>query len=422
VIECSFAVQQRLGELFGWVYTEGRHVEFLSRLEKAANDWGQTVEQFSDWLSTATLTVGDRERLIPYFAIGETYFFRDSRVFEFLKSHLMQASADHRPWRIWSAACSSGEEAYTLAMLLSGSGLRCAGSTVFGTDLNPVALAKASAGVYSNWSFRDCPESLKSEYFEKVDAGWLVKREVKELVRFSSINLVTDLLPSPSRGLEMMDVIFCRNVLMYFGEAQARGVIRRLRDCLRPNGLLFLSPTDAFFLDEGLFAPLPELNSVGYRKIEDWVPPSNPFDSEEALEDDGDAWKGGATSFGSYSGLPLDLSEMVLACEESSPRQTALNLRNLAFQSHDRGLSNEALRHILASLKFDAWDGLSNYLAGVLYHKFGDFSLARRHFQRALDAVQALPLNSSLADSDFTASQLAQMVRASLAKVKAQSS
>lgn len=175
--------------------------------------------------------------------VGETYFFRHMDQFNALREVALPerfaARAPSRSVRLLSAGCASGEEAYSLQIVLRESGLTTGVDVaIVGIDMNLDALAKAAAGVYSPWSLRETPPELRERWFKREGRDFALPRELRDSVRFARHNLITDspgLLPAG-----WYDVIFCRNVLMYFTSAHAAAIVERLARALAPGGFLFL--------------------------------------------------------------------------------------------------------------------------------------------------------------------------------------
>jgi chemotaxis protein methyltransferase CheR len=184
--------------------------------------------------------------LVAGLTVGETHFFRIvpqiAALRELVLPDLIRQHAPERKLRVWSAGCSTGEEPYTLAILLREAllGIDTWDVQLFATDVSEPALDAARRGVYREWSFRDTPESIRRSYFE--DAGHQQRRlvdSVRTMVRFSHQNLAQD--PPPARPL---DLILCRNVTIYFSEAATQRVYATFRDCLASDGWLVLGPSD----------------------------------------------------------------------------------------------------------------------------------------------------------------------------------
>jgi len=185
------------------------------------------------------------EAMIPAVTINETHFFRNRPQMEALRNEilpdLIRSRSDSKRLRIWSAACSSGEEPYSLAILLDRLLRGESGWDVLihGTDIDHQALAKAHEGMYGNWSFREVPQDVKDEYFEQTDEHrYALSPRIKSMVKFSRLNLVDDLYPSAETVTDRMDLVICRNVLIYFREETIRRIVDRFHDSLVDNGWL----------------------------------------------------------------------------------------------------------------------------------------------------------------------------------------
>ncbi len=183
--------------------------------------------------------------------VGETYFFRDAKSFEALEMRilpdLISRRRKSRRLKIWSAGCATGEEPYSIAILLSRLLPDPAAWSVaiIATDVSTKSLEKAIGGTFGNWSFRDVPTKVRSQYFRKTENGrFELLPHIRRMVTFSHHNLVQDPFPSITNNTGAVDLILCRNVLMYFtSEAEAR-VVSRFRRCLVDGGWLIVSPCE----------------------------------------------------------------------------------------------------------------------------------------------------------------------------------
>jgi chemotaxis protein methyltransferase CheR len=195
----------------------------------------------------ARLTPAEVGALAERLTVGETYFFRYREQFEALADvlpGLVERRGGARPLRILSAACSSGEEAGTIA-IVARSALPheiASASTILGVDVNPAAIRRAKRGRYSEWALRDTPEPVRARWFRPRGKEVELDGEARALLSFVEKNLADpdDELWRP----EAYDVVFCRNALMYFAEDAAFAVIARIARALAPGGLLFLGPTE----------------------------------------------------------------------------------------------------------------------------------------------------------------------------------
>jgi chemotaxis protein methyltransferase CheR len=190
--------------------------------------------------------VQTQNAVIDAMTTNETSFFRDLHPFEALKKvvipDLLEKRARERKIDIWCAACSSGQEPYTIAMTLKENFPQLASWQVktLATDLSTEMLAKAREGRYAQIEAnRGLPAPLLVKYFERAGMGWTVKPELKQGIDFRQLNLVSPWPPMPR-----MDIIFIRNVLIYFDVETKRLIFNRIAQLLKPDGYLFLGAAE----------------------------------------------------------------------------------------------------------------------------------------------------------------------------------
>jgi chemotaxis protein methyltransferase CheR len=233
--------------------------------ESTFNDCATYIE----WLLSAASTRSQVESLASHLTVGETYFFRDRKVFEALEELVLpelirsRRREARKHLRIWSAGCATGEEPYSLAILISKMmpDLHDWHVTILATDINPRFLQKAVDGLYGNWSFRDVPSGIRQGFFKQKGKGrFEVLPRIKNMVTFSYLNLADDPYPSLFNKSNAMDLIFCRNVLMYFSPERAKQVVHNLRRALVDGGYLVPSPGEASHV---LFADFAVVHSPG---------------------------------------------------------------------------------------------------------------------------------------------------------------
>ncbi|MBI5453741.1 MAG: tetratricopeptide repeat protein [Deltaproteobacteria bacterium] len=262
-----------ISSLMGLHFPEQRYSDLERGVVAAARDFGfsDTLE-FIRWLNTATLSRHHIEALAANLTVGETYFFRDTDSFKALEESILPAIVSSRReasrLRIWSAGCSTGEEPYSIAILLKRMSHLFKGwnVTIIGTDINAKALKRASDGVYTEWSFRGTPQWLKDGYFRKKDGFYEITPEIRQMVSFSFLNLAEDAYPSLLSNTSAMDMILCRNVLMYFSPEVAGRVIHGFHNSLLEGGYLFLSPTEGLRMISYPFKVMNLGNTTVYRK------------------------------------------------------------------------------------------------------------------------------------------------------------
>lgn len=247
-------VSEWIAASLGLHFPPERWEDLKRGMGEAAKEFGfEDVAGLADRLLSVELSNGQLQVLASHLTIGETYFFRDPMILEALATHVLpglihsKRGRDQR-LRLWSAGCCTGEEPYSLAILLDQRfpELRDWHVTITATDINPRFLNKAGVGHYGEWSFRDAPAGLKERYFNRAADGRLaIRPEIKSRVTFANLNLVEDLYPSLLTDTNAMDLIFCRNVLMYFSPAQIAKVIGKFHSALAQGGWLVVSPSEA---------------------------------------------------------------------------------------------------------------------------------------------------------------------------------
>ena len=190
---------------------------------------------------------------------NETFFFRDKIPFDYLREilpALMQARANRRSLRIWSAASSTGQEPYSIAMLLKEAGQALAGwrIEIVATDLSQGVLEKSKAGLFSQFEVqRGLPIQLLVKHFTQVGELWQLNADIRSMVQHRQLNLLQDF-----SHLGMFDVIFCRNVLIYFDQDTKAAIFERLVKPLEPDGMLMLGAAESVVGITDAFKPYPE--------------------------------------------------------------------------------------------------------------------------------------------------------------------
>jgi len=190
---------------------------------------------------------------------NETFFFRDKIPFDYLREilpALMQARANRRSLRIWSAASSTGQEPYSIAMLLKEAGQALAGwrIEIVATDLSQGVLEKSKAGLFSQFEVqRGLPIQLLVKHFTQVGELWQLNADIRSMVQHRQLNLLQDF-----SHLGMFDVIFCRNVLIYFDQDTKAAIFERLVKQLEPDGMLMLGAAESVVGITDAFKPCPE--------------------------------------------------------------------------------------------------------------------------------------------------------------------
>ena len=254
-----------------------RWVDLERQTKLAAKDFGfGDGAAFVSWLMSAPLTPNQIQRLASHLTISETYFWREPKVFAALRDpvlpELIQAREKQgRRLRIWSAGCASGEEVYSIAMLLGELIPKIADwrITLLATDINSHLLRHAALGVYDAWSFRNAPPGLQEEYFRPRDDGrFELNAQIRQMVTFAYLNLAEDTYPALINGTDYMDLIFCRNVLIYFDRERAQQARQRLFKALVPGGWLAVAGSELSPKNYEQFVPIRFPGAYLYRRVD----------------------------------------------------------------------------------------------------------------------------------------------------------
>jgi chemotaxis protein methyltransferase CheR len=197
--------------------------------------------------------------IIEAMTTNESFFFRDAAIFHVFRTVLLPAlliaRAPSKRLRIWFAACSSGQEPYSIAMILEEEKAKLAGWTVdmVGTDISAEMIQRSREGLYTHFEAqRGLPIQFLAKYFAKEEQGWRIKAPLRERIKFQNFNLLESF-----GGLGTFDIIFCRNVLIYFALPTKRDILDRMSRQLSPDGALFLGGAETVIGVTDKFSPHP---------------------------------------------------------------------------------------------------------------------------------------------------------------------
>lgn len=263
-----------LAEQYGLRFGPEKRDILRTRLEPRRAELGfDTFEQLYFHLKFHPERERERQRLLPYLTNNESYFFRERPQLEALRTDVLPRlrarlrAEGRQELRLLSAGCAAGEEPYTLAMLVRESGLFPSPWKVqiTGMDLDPRALERAQAGRYTAHAFRGVADEVRQRYFRPVDSEWEILSNLRALVSFRQGNLVearwTEALPA-------QDVIFCRNVLIYFDTEGTVRAAEALYHALAPQRYLFLGHAESLSRIPTRFRPVRRPGAVYYEKCE----------------------------------------------------------------------------------------------------------------------------------------------------------
>lgn len=231
------------------------------------------VEQYCQFLGSEDGIQHEREALVIPLTTGETYFFRDSGQHALLQEQILPELLERRKGehslRIWSAACSTGEEAYSLAMLLDELMADQSQWNIFilGTDINHHAIDKARRGIYTEWSFRGMSDERRQRYFHHHKETWVLDERIRRRVRFQSGDLVADTFPGNSGDLYGMDLILCRNTFIYMEPHVVSQIADKLTATLTEGGILVTGHGELYAHHLGHLRARAFPESIVYQKV-----------------------------------------------------------------------------------------------------------------------------------------------------------
>jgi chemotaxis protein methyltransferase CheR len=405
-----------------------RRADLRRALGEAAGDFGcESGEACADRILSSSLSNEELRKLARHLTIGETYFFRERPGFNALATQVLPPLIHHKRngdqrLRLWSAACSTGEEAYSLAMLVQQvlPDWKDWNVSILATDINAHFLRKAEAGVYGEWSFRDCPRDLRERFFSPVgDRRYRVRAELRAMVTFAELNLAQGAFPNPGNGTHAMDLILCRNLLIYFTPAHARRLIDNLRHSLVDDGWLIVSPSECSQALFTGFAPVNFPGSILYRKrnphglardpvpahLADAAPPSAhlpaPLTELEvsdmlargpvapaAQRTNGPDWPRelaaaeSAYAQGEYGDTSTRLRALLPVTAEPAAKLRVLALLTRALAN--QGVLDEALATSERWIAADRLDAAAHYLHAMVLQEMGERGRARAALIRAV--------------------------------------
>jgi chemotaxis protein methyltransferase CheR len=213
------------------------------------------------------------DRLAAELTVCETHFFRNRPQFEALERHilpeLIRQRRPSRRLRLWSAGCATGEEPYSLAILVRRllPDLADWDVLILATDVNRDVLARAGRGVFGGWSFREVPADIQRTCFERVGSQWEILPQIRDLVTFAHLNMVQGGYPAPASNTLDMDLILCRNMLIYFDEQTTQRVVGRLYTALTDGGWLVVGHAEPSLTTFRQFATRNFPGTVVYQKV-----------------------------------------------------------------------------------------------------------------------------------------------------------
>ena len=261
-------------ERFGLFFEDGQRASLRARLAGRLQSLDlQSFEDYYQYLRFGPQRQEELSHMVSHLTNNETYFFREQAQLQVFSEHVLRAIKDkkarsgERTLRLLSAGCSTGEEVHTIAMIVYDSGQFFWNwdVQVTGLDVDEAALDKARRGLYHQNSFRAMSAAQLERHFTRQGAAAQVKDGVRRLVSFRQGNLLD---PASFAGLSPLDVIFCRNVLIYFSDAAILRAVRQFHELLAPGGYLFLGHAESLSRVTDIFTPIRFQGAMVYQKPE----------------------------------------------------------------------------------------------------------------------------------------------------------
>ena len=429
-------------------------------------------DEYLDRLRGAVPTLVETElrNLLNLVTVTETCFFRDAAQFSLFREHIVptlmaeRAANGHgsKKIRIWSAGCSTGEEAYSLAITLDAMGIFRSHPDwlieIIGTDLNTEALERARCAVYTERAVRQVPGRLLDEYFVRDAKTFTLKDAIKARVTFEFGNLART--PMPSTGPQ--DVVFCKNVAIYFSDDVTRKLIGGLRDTLTPGGYLLMGHAESLWQMSDIFSLVERDRTFCYKKSgpvtkpivsgsRTPVRPKADTTADRSVPPDPSAQYDSclaAFRAGDWDAAEFALNALVASCPTFAPAllllggvyahrgrfdeamrqaQAVLKVSDLEPRAHlllgmiaeRRRRPDEALQSLRRALYLDDSLALAHFWLGNLYRERGDVARARQEYENVVRDWErhTLQLTEEFA-SDLTAEQLVGFCRDTLDRLQ----
>jgi chemotaxis protein methyltransferase CheR len=265
-------ITKLLFDRFGIFLGDQKRVLVAGRLSKRLRELNlPNYTEYIEYL-TADKTGAELTELINRITTNHTFFFRERDHFDFLEKTVLPSLDSEKtgipvqPLRIWSAGCASGEEVYSLSMLLReyyGPRFAAVDSGLLATDISLAALREAEAGEYNIGKMRELPASYRNTYFLRKDESvYIIRDDIRKMVMFKRLNLMADTFPM--KGL--FDAIFCRNVMIYFNQVSREKVVDALYRFVKPGGYLFIGHSESLNRET---CPFTYVKPAIYRKGEE---------------------------------------------------------------------------------------------------------------------------------------------------------
>jgi len=371
------------------------------------------------------------DELIAEVTIGETYFFRHAEHFDALRNivlpDLIARNQEKRSLRIWCAGCADGPEAYSIAILLGremAHKLVDWNVSILATDINRYSLARAREGKFAEWAFRATPDEIRQECFVPEGAGWRIAPRHKEWISFEHYNLIADPVSAPVTRITPIDLIVCRNVMIYFDADVTQQMVHRFHGCLAEGGWLLVGPTEP---NMKYFKAFSTVNAPGVTLYQKTAPAKVPMIEPETLPPPRPRPQPAPAKLQSIqkaarpdavpllSAPPEPTIEQARALADRGDWLTAVEIcerllkkDSLNWQAQfchalvldHMGRRDEAEAGLRKAIYLERQSALPHYYLGLLLQSKGNDKQAARSFQNAIQLLESRADAETFADAD----------------------
>jgi len=399
--------------------------------------FSESIKDYLNKLQCLPITDPLWQDLLQHATVGETYFFRNSAHFNALRHYILPKLIQERRnkgslyLRVWSAGCATGEEPYSLAILLRQllPDIDQWSVMLLATDINTKFLEIAGEGRYGYRSFRnETPDHLADRWFDRVgERQYQVKSALKQMVTFTPLNLATDVFPSLVNGTANVDLILCRNVTIYFNQAQTRELINRFYLSLAHNGWLIVGHAEpqpevynqfqvdyferAVLYHKVTAAPVkatpPALKTVAAPIPTVPMPVTSPLPTLPVAPAKVIDYLDDAQDAANHEDWTQALTLLAQAEPNNLFNADLYYLRGVIY--HQAGDDVQAITALRQAIYCDPRFALAHYVLGDIYAQHGQGTDASRHWRRALKAISDIHVDEYLKD-DLTVGMLQDLI------------
>jgi len=383
-------------------------------------------------LMALPMTAPEWQSFIDILTVGETYFMREPRALSLVESEVLyplirSRRQNSRKLKLWSAGCCTGEEAYSLAMLIDRMlpDRRAWEVEIIATDINPSFLERARKGVYGSWSFRQPGTGYQAQYFRRVGENYQIRPEIRDMIRFLPHNLSDQGFQASAAFLYEFDCVLCRNVMIYFHPEDVQKITSRFEAALSPGGWLVVGASEASHIHQQYFQAHYYPQAILYKKTaQPSIPPvvavPQSLQEAEPVEAESDHTVSYAVSTSDRSAEPAAQvashppQDALSDCQEAITldRLNPEHYRKMATLHESRQEGHEAAMAWRRVLYLNPADCMAHIQLGHLQQQAGLTAKARRHYRNALTLLREMGEHSPVPHSDgLHAGEMIEMIQ-----------